>query len=165
MRSETYPIANVASGQLAIVARPRGGDWLEDEVTTWKRAGLEIIVSLLTEDELLELDLRDEPRCCEQANIRLIRHPIPDRGLPESAEQFSALIASVVEDLRAGRSVGVHCRMGIGRSSLCAVCVLAAMGVSVETAWKSVAEARRISVPDTPQQRAWVARFANGQLK
>jgi hypothetical protein len=45
-------------GRLAIVTRPRGGDWLEDDMTSWRRAGLDLIVSLLTADESAELGVR-----------------------------------------------------------------------------------------------------------
>jgi len=33
-------IPTETSGRLAILARPRGGDWLPDEVAVWKRAGI-----------------------------------------------------------------------------------------------------------------------------
>jgi protein-tyrosine phosphatase len=64
--------------------------------------------------------------------------------------------------LRAGRGVGIHCRIGVGRSALLAVCVLAALGVPVESAWVSVGRARGMSVPDTLAQRAWVAGWLTG---
>jgi hypothetical protein len=32
MKAAIYWIAPVPSGRLAIIPRPRGGDWLEDEV-------------------------------------------------------------------------------------------------------------------------------------
>jgi hypothetical protein len=37
--------------RLAIVPRPRGGDWLEDEVAHIKRAGVDVLVSMLQADE------------------------------------------------------------------------------------------------------------------
>ena len=35
------------AGRLAIMARPRAGDWLEDEISGWRAQGVEIVVSLL----------------------------------------------------------------------------------------------------------------------
>jgi hypothetical protein len=32
------------------MARPRADDWLETEVDAWKNAGIEIVVSLLTQE-------------------------------------------------------------------------------------------------------------------
>ena len=47
-------------GKLGIVARPRGGDWLDEEARGWREAGLDVVVSLLEEAEAIELDLRGE---------------------------------------------------------------------------------------------------------
>ena len=52
-----YLIEGPWPGRLAIVPRPRGGDWLEDEVRAWKEMGFDVVVSLLTRDELDELGL------------------------------------------------------------------------------------------------------------
>ena len=43
--------------RVAIVPRPRGGDWLEDEVSQMKRAGVDVLVSMLPPDEATELGL------------------------------------------------------------------------------------------------------------
>jgi hypothetical protein len=48
------------AGKLAMSARPRGGDWLKDDVAKWREAGIDTVLSLLTADEERDLDLRDE---------------------------------------------------------------------------------------------------------
>jgi hypothetical protein len=47
-------------GRMAIMARPRAGDWLESEVDEWKAAGIDVVVSLLERDEVVELGLQRE---------------------------------------------------------------------------------------------------------
>ena len=42
-----YSIKGPWKGQLAIVPRPRGGDWLEDELRSWEEGGLDLIASSL----------------------------------------------------------------------------------------------------------------------
>ena len=43
---------NTSGGsQLAVVPRPRGNDWLEQELLAMKAAGVDVLVSLLTGDE------------------------------------------------------------------------------------------------------------------
>ncbi len=54
----------------------------------------------------------------------------------------------------------IHCRQGIGRASLMAACVLLLHGAGADEAFKRIEEARGRPVPDTPEQRAWVARLA-----
>lgn len=157
MRAELYPITGCPVGRLAIMPRPRAGDWLEDEVQSWRRQGLDIVVSLLEDSEITELGLADEPRACERAGLRFLRFPVADRGVPMSEAATADLVLGLVEELRSGRAVGIHCRIGVGRSACLAVCVLAALGLDVQTAWATVERSRGLSVPDTPVQRAWVA--------
>ena len=48
MNTEIYWIKAAGPGKLAVMPRPRGGDWLEDEIRGLKRFGVDILVSLLT---------------------------------------------------------------------------------------------------------------------
>jgi protein-tyrosine phosphatase len=160
MRAEIYPIAAAPCGRLAIMPRPRAADWLGDEVTSWRRSGLDVVISLLQDDEVAELGLKQEPAACAAAGLRFVRFPVPDRGVPESRQELSELVESLAEELRQGRGVGIHCRIGVGRSAVVAVCVLRELGLSLESAWEAVQQCRGMTVPDTPQQRAWVAAWA-----
>jgi hypothetical protein len=80
-------------GRLAIMPRPRGGDWLEDELRDSRRQGVDTLVSLLTPEETGELDLADEPVLCERGGIDFFSHPVPDRGLPASRQAVAELAA------------------------------------------------------------------------
>src|SRR5262249_61758505 len=51
VRAELYPIADCPTGRLAIMPRPRAGDWLDDEAASWRRHGLGLVVSLLEDAE------------------------------------------------------------------------------------------------------------------
>jgi hypothetical protein len=71
MRAEIYWIPGSWPGRLGIVPRPRGGDWLEDEIRAWRDAGLDVAVSLLTPDEAAELGLEcEEEQCGVKRNSR-----------------------------------------------------------------------------------------------
>lgn len=160
MRTELYWIEGPWPGRLAIMPRPRGGDWLEDEITSWRRLGIHGIVSALTGEEIAELDLIREKELCEEAGIEFVAFPIADRGVPLSAKDTLELGGRLEQELARGRKVAIHCRQGIGRASLLAACVLAVGGVDAASAFERIAEARGCAVPDTSEQRAWVARFA-----
>ena len=62
--------------------------------------------------------------------------------------------------LEAGQSVAVHCRQGIGRSSLIAALLLVSAGVDPEAALAQISQARGCAVPDTLGQRDWIKSFA-----
>ena len=70
MRTTAYWIAGPWPGRLAIVPRPRGGDWLEEEVRSWQEAGLDVVVSLLTHAENTELELHQEALLCRARGVQ-----------------------------------------------------------------------------------------------
>lgn len=160
MKTEYYWIAGPWKGRLAIVPRPRGGDWLEDEIHSWQEAGLNTIVSLLTTDEVDEFGLDGEEELSQAQDIEFISFPIPDREVPTSREAMIALVHKLEPALASGKSVGLHCRQGIGRSSLIAACVLIASGENPVEVFERISTARGRPVPDTVEQKEWVKALA-----
>lgn len=160
MKSRIYWIPVLTPGRLAIMPRPRGGDWLEDEVASWAAAGVDILLSLLTPGEEAELDLSDEKPLCEAHGIRFLSFPIIDRSVPASKEAARKLVSELADELNEGKSIAVHCRQGIGRAALIAICVLVRTGFDPETATARVREARGCPVPETAEQERWIADFA-----
>ena len=156
MKADPYWIPGPWHGRLAIIARPRGGDWLEDEMAAWRRSGINLVVSLLEEDEAAQLGLVDERQAAEGQEIGFASFPIPDRGVPSSAEKAIGLIGVIAAVLKAGKNVAVHCRQGIGRSGLIAAGVLMSSGLRAEEALETVSSARGLSVPETLEQRRWI---------
>ena len=57
MRDKIFWIPGPWRGRLAILPRPRAGDWLDDETRAWRAAVVQVIVSLLEPQEEIELDL------------------------------------------------------------------------------------------------------------
>lgn len=161
MKPDVYWINGPWPGKLAILARPRGADWLEDEVAGWKNAGVDVVVSLLTRGEDSELGLVDERELVQQHGLTFISFPISDYSVPTSTTELRQLISNLEQSLKRGDSVGIHCRQGIGRSSLVAACVLVTSGESPSIAFQNISSARGRSVPDTSEQRDWVTTFAH----
>jgi len=141
---------------VGIVPRPRGGDWLEDEVDALSAAGVEVVVSLLTDAEADEFGLRDEGALCRRRGLTFHSFPIPDRGVPQSRETAAGLAAELAREVRRGRNVAVHCRQGIGRSALMAALVLSRAGLEPARALREIEAARGRPVPDTQEQRDWI---------
>jgi protein-tyrosine phosphatase len=160
MPTTLYWIDGPWQGRLAIVPRPRGGDWLEDEVRSWRAAGLDVVVSLLTPDEISEFDLRQQAQWCRTHGVEFISFPIPDRGTPASRDAVAALVHDLEKALMAGRTVALHCRQGIGRSALLAACLLVSAGLDADAAFRRIRAARGCPVPDTIEQQEWVRAFA-----
>jgi protein-tyrosine phosphatase len=151
-----YWIETGLPAKLAIMPRPNGGKHLEDEIRILKREGADVLVSLLTPEEDIELALELERAACSGHGIRFRSFPIPDRDVPSSTEAFLKFIETLHHDLLQGRSIVAHCRAGIGRSSLLLASLLRREGLSTDDAFRRITQARRMLVPDTPEQLHWV---------
>jgi len=147
-------------GKLALAARPRGGDWLEDEIANWQAAGIDTVLSLLTADEEQSLDLTDEASVVKARGMNFMQLPIPDRQVPGSETEVSAALEKLNARLSSGRNVMVHCRQDVGRSGLVAACLLVTNGLDANTAVKNISAARGVAVPETKEQRQWIDHYA-----
>ena len=92
-----------------------------------REAGTDVLVSMLTSDEVDELDLGGESEAATTAGLVFVSCPTPDRGVPD-ARRFRELLGELEAALNQGQNVVVHCRVGIGRSSLVAAGLLMVRG-------------------------------------
>jgi protein-tyrosine phosphatase len=160
MWTELHWVDGPWPGKLALASRPRGGDWLEEEMAGWRRAGIDTVLSLLTPEEEQDLDLKREEQEANARGMKFLALAIPDRQVPNSESEVSATLDRLDTDLSAGKNVVVHCRQGIGRTGLVAACVLVRKGLTPEAAVKSVSVARGSPVPETTEQRRWIDHYA-----
>lgn len=160
MRKDIYWLDGPWHGKLAVAARPRGGNWLKDDIANWKKANINAVLSLLTPDEERDLDLRDEANEVRAQGMDFTWFPIPDRQVPRSEAKWSEVLDGVGRSLSTGKNVLIHCRQGIGRSGLVAACLLVKKGISPGAAVQSVSSARGMPVPETDEQRDWIDHYA-----
>lgn len=148
------------NGRLAIVPRPRGDDWLAQDLAAIRQNGIDILVSLLTPPEAKELGLSHEREMCERAGIEFRSFPIIGRSVPDSHREFQKLADSLATERLHGKNIGAHCWRCIGRASLLIGAVLCVEGLSPERAFTMISKGRGLEVPDTPEQVTWLAEFA-----
>ena len=149
-------LPSFASGSIGIALRPRGGDWLRDEVARLRAEGVDLLVSLLTTEEQVALGLLAEAECCTTVGIEYVSAPMRDLGAPNDAADFRKLIRRLAANVRAGKSVAIHCRQSVGRSGLVTCSVLLALGHPLSHAVTCVSSARGVEVPETQVQREWL---------
>lgn len=152
MKPDIYWIEGIAPIRLGLMARPRAGDWLQDEIAGWHRAGVGTVLSLLEAHEERELALTQERALCESQGIEFLSFPIKDRGIPGSMRDVDVLVDQLVVRLRDGAGVAVHCRAGIGRTGLIAGCILSTLGVQFPDIFPMLTRTRGVPVPDTQGQ-------------
>ncbi|HYX22707.1 MAG TPA: dual specificity protein phosphatase family protein [Thermoanaerobaculia bacterium] len=161
MKAEVHWVSGPWPGRLGIIPRPRGGDWLADEVRAWRASGLDVVTSLLTPDEVAELELQEEETRAREEGLEFLAFPIPDYGVPQSRRDLAAFASRLENALESGKNVVVHCRQGIGRSSLLIASLLVLAGEEPDEAFRRIEKARGRPVPDTIQQREWVAQITS----
>jgi hypothetical protein len=155
-----YWVSKSLPGRVAIIPRPRGGDWLDDEMLSLRGSGIDVVVSLLTEQEAEEFDLIQEAEFSRNHGIKFFSFPINDRETPVSREAALDLLKNLYHLLSSGKNIGIHSRQSIGRAALIAASLLVLTGESAETAFQMVGDARGREVPETMGQQSWVAKLA-----
>lgn len=138
---------------------------MRDDLASWKRSGIDTVLSLLTPEEETDLDLRDEAIEARTQGLEFASLPIPDRQVPRSESDVAEALENVNTALSAGKNVVVHCRQGIGRSGLIAACLLVKNGGSPGVAVEVVSAARGVSIPETSEQRDWIDHYATALTK
>ena len=159
LKATVYPITDATRNHIAIVARPRGNDWLCDEITAFSREGIEILVSMLTNEEAEELGLNDGSAECAPAGISFVNVAIPDRAVPSDRNASCTALSDWLRgsgETAAIHHVAIHCRASIGRSSGLAECILVRLGWDANTAFDTIESARGFPVPATSKQKQWV---------
>lgn len=157
MRANIYWIHKFEnSANIGIMPRPRGGDWLEDEIRHLERNNVNLIVSLLERDEIFELELGKEEQICKEHGLMYVNFPIVDRSIPLQLGAVDKLVDQLVEKISAGNSVVIHCRMGIGRSTIIAASVLLRYKFKVKDIIANITAIRGMRVPDTDEQLGWL---------
>jgi protein-tyrosine phosphatase len=155
---QLYWINQFAGGNLAIMAAPRMDDQLEGAIMSWRDEGVDAVVSLLERSEIPNLT-DAERTLCEEFGIEFFSCPLRDKTVPDRVGPFAHMAHQLADRVAAGKSVAIHCRAGIGRSTTLAACVMILLGVDGAVALDMIAAARGLEVPETEAQRQWVLGF------
>jgi protein-tyrosine phosphatase len=157
-------------GQLGMTFAPgkksEGADgvWERDLETDLKRLTeeyhVEVLVSLMERIEYSYLRIPDLFQKAEELDVKILHLSIPDGGAPvdPEADRYVPLVEDVVERLKKGQTIVVHCRGGQGRSGMFAASVLVALGHPAVKALELVRRTRKGAV-ETAEQEDYVHFF------
>ena len=141
------------------------GDWHRDltldleAVQAW---GATVIVNLIEDHEMVDLGVQDTARQLP-AGIDYLRLPIPDFGIPGTAwhAQWQVESPRLLARLRAGASIVLHCKGGLGRTGMVAARMLVELGCTPEDSIAAVRQARSGTI-ETSEQEAYVRAISHG---
>jgi len=157
--SEIYWIGTRPRVPLAVVSCPRGDDKLKPDLIELKVGGIDTLVSMLEPDEAAWMGLGLEGRIAGEVGLNFISFPIPDGNLPFDVTMFQSFVADLAARVKAGETVGVHCRGCIGRATVAVACTLVQLGFRSDVALAAVEAARGCPVPDTRAQERWILSY------
>lgn len=147
-------------GKLGIMTRPSGEVYLKTELQNVRRAGVDILVSLLEEEEISKMKLGEEGAVVKELGMEFVHHPIPDRSIPENYEATLGLVKYLAKELEEGKNLVFHCRKSIGRSPMMAAAIMVWLGANPKKAFQHIKKIRRAQVPDQVSQLRWVEEVA-----
>lgn len=141
------------------------GDWERDLDTDLlalrEEYRTDVLVSLMEEREYREFGIPELFEKDRIGEIDVLRFAIRDVSVPREAEaeEYQTLITTIIERLKRGENVVVHCRGGLGRTGTVAACVLVDLGGhSAKEAIDTVRRAREHAV-EPGEQEEFVRRF------
>jgi ADP-ribosyl-[dinitrogen reductase] hydrolase len=168
--SATHPLrvdfipkeAHGLSGQFGMTFAPGkkapgiGGRWDRDLAVDLLRLRQEyatdVLVSLIEDWELDRLGIAALLTEASKAGIELDRFGIRDGGVPADPGRFVELVKRTVAHVRAGKTVVIHCRGGLGRTGVLAAVCLRALGFEANRAIEIVRAARPGTIENTAQE-------------
>ena len=141
------------------------GDWHRDltlDLEAIQAWGATVIVNLIEDHEMVDLGVQDTAQQLP-AGIDYLRLPIPDFGIPGTAwhAQWQVEGPGLLARLRAGESIVLHCKGGLGRTGMIAARMLVELGCTPEDSIAAVRQARSGTI-ETREQEAYVRAISHG---
>ncbi len=134
----------------------------QDRFAALREAGINFFV------DLTEIGERPVYQRLLRRNVRYVRHPIVDCGVPVEDGQMRQIQAAIREALHAKRNLYIHCQAGIGRTGLVVGCYLADEGLGGKAAltklnklWQQSARSKSwAAIPQTQEQANYIRRWS-----
>jgi len=120
--------------------------------------GADVFVSLIKYSELHELQIQNLFDEVEERKMESIHFPIKDKWIPNSMEGLIYLVDAIIQRLKEGKAVVVHCNGGKGRTGTVVVATLVGLGKKVHHAIDVVRKSRPGTIRN-PMQIMYVKRF------
>jgi protein-tyrosine phosphatase len=124
-----------------------------------------VVISLLSQDDVADLELHHESKIYKEVGIGFIHFPIGDFGVPQNEDKFIALVQALSTQIDLGQILAIHCRAGIGRSSLLAAAILIHRGFEPKDVFEHISEHRQTKVPDKRSQAEWLLALSPNLIK
>lgn len=113
------------------------------------------LVLFVEDHELAYAGVSDIGATLAAEGIELIRHPIPDMGIPRDPPAFGRLLDESRAKVTDGQTVVIACFGGLGRTGTAVACLLQDAGLTADEAIE-LTRATRPGTIEAPSQLAFV---------
>jgi len=157
-----YHVTNIGNGSLHVMAAPKARQ-LHNHIRFLKMNGITKVLCLMEPDEMERVNIGAEEQTCLHEGIKYENFPIVDHSVTER-DRLQAMLKRVLEEIRAGENLVVHCFAGIGRTGIVSCGLLIEDGMTAEEAIDLVSEKRHLKVPETSEQTQFVKDYADALI-
>ncbi|MCD6598206.1 MAG: dual specificity protein phosphatase family protein, partial [Bacteroidales bacterium] len=148
----------VGPGALGLTILPGRKDYsrsIDDDLQQLKKAGVNIIIPLITDDEFHQFGVDDLLEEYDESGFIVHRLPIMDQ-LVSSEQEMRKLVSFMDEQINAGKKIMVHCVGGLGRSGMATASFLKFKGLSPDKAIEMVRKFRGPRAVESKVQEEFV---------
>jgi len=135
------------------------GDWWRDldaDVAALRELhGCDTLLLLVEDNELVSTKTTQLSSAFERHGIELRRHPVIDMNVPADAASYRSTLEGMTGAIRAGQTVVIACRGGLGRTGTAVACLLVDAGMEPDAAI-ALTRAARPKAIERGIQVAWV---------
>ena len=112
--------------------------------------GIDRLVLFVEDHELAYVGASNIDATLAREGIELVRHPIPDMGIPRDPVAFARLLDDTRAAVQDGRTVVIACFGGFGRTGTAIACLLVDAGLTPDEAIALTRETRPAPSNATP---------------
>jgi len=148
---QSFWITKINDCDIAISPCPSGGQNLEKELKSLVLEDQLLVISLLTDQEVIDEHLQKEKVTCEKSGIEFKYFPIIEGSIPGAFNfiEFVEEIYPLTNDLD---RIIIHCNRGRSRSSMVTIGLMLKHGLILGESIQLASKIRGSKVPKHPSQ-------------
>ena len=133
---------------------------IEEALRALKQAGAMAVITLMPQAELDANGAEHIAHHCEALGLGWYHLPVADEQVPQEdfGQGWKASRQAILDQLRAGQALAIHCKGGSGRTGLIAVRILIETGIARSQAIALV-QALRPGAIQHPAHCNWINQF------
>ena len=160
MTQTLHPVWPLAVGNGRLLLTPCPGTqavMLTESLEQLKESGATAIITLMSAAELTDNHLPDFQQAVAASGLAWFHLPVPDDDLPgeDFNHAWQAIYPQLLQRLRSGEALAIHCKGGSGRTGLIAAKLMLATGYDAEQAIIAI-QALRPKAFSHPAQRDYI---------